>query len=875
MASPSTVTGHEAAGPERRDGSVAGPSRQRQRDYWRRIASEAPPVLDLSADLAPAAGGAVRAARHDFVMPDALGTALVKLCRQERKTMFMALLAGFAALLSRHCGQDRVVVSSPTGGGRPGQTSLLPLLVDCGGDPSYVDLLRRVREVVLDTTAYGTLPAAEMSEALGDPPPSRQVRFAVTAEPVARRSGPDDPEDAELDLWIAEDARSGSFRYHAHRWSARSVARWAEQFVRLLEGALAQPQRRLRATDLLTADDRRILAGQGRTPGAYPERATAAGLFQARVAAHPELPAVRTSAGVLSYGEVNARANHLAHHLRGRGVAPGAVVAVCVGRTSDLVVCFLAALKAGAVYLPLDPQYPPERISYILRDSAAVAVVTTTATAVDAPGARTVWLDRDAAGIGACPGTDPPPAAGPDDLAYLIYTSGSTGRPKGVEVAHRGIANLAAFLRRQFEVGPGDTTALFSSTSFDASIWEMAMALFSGATLAILDTGDRTPAETCQDIRRLEVTAGTFPPTFLRAVTRDQLDLRLVIAAGEACDDALVSAWSGGARRFVNAYGPTETTVCATVADRLVPDGRPAPIGRALPNVGAYVLGPRLEHLPVGMPGELCVDGVGLARGYRGRPALTAASFVPNPYGPPGSRLYRTGDQVRLGSDGDLRYLGRLDHQVKLRGFRIELSEIEACLMRHPEVREAALVVHGSDADQKLVAYLTLRPDPDGGPGELGGGPGRAGNLRVALHRFLSRSLPDYMVPGTYVALEAFPRTTSGKIDRSRLPAPDESGDGSGNAPDGRTEELIAAIWADELGVPQVSRDDSFFELGGHSLVAAQVIGRVRQSFQVPSLPIRTLFEQPVLGAFAAAVTAAATATPHPPLADQGVVHTS
>ncbi|HEY7202367.1 MAG TPA: non-ribosomal peptide synthetase, partial [Candidatus Dormibacteraeota bacterium] len=416
-----------------------------------------------------------------------------------------------------------------------------------------------------------------------------------------------------------------------------------------------------------------------------------------------------------------------------------------------------------------------------------------------------------------------------------------------VEVAHRGACNLAAALTGAFRLGPDDRVALFSSTSFDASIWETIMALANGSCLCVVDPAGRAPAEVADELRAMGVTAATFPPSFLRAVEPARLaGIRLMVAAGEACSIDLVRAFAIGERTFVNAYGPTETTVCATFARCTASMAEAPPIGGPLPNVRVHVLDRHLAPAPVGVTGDLYVGGVGLARGYRNRAGLTAERFVPDPFGGPGARLYRTGDLARRLPDGGLRYAGRVDHQVKVRGFRVELGEIEAALAALPGVREAvAAVGERRPGEAQLVAYVV--------PARMG-----AELDERALRRDLEGSLPAHMVPSVFVVMPALPLSPNGKVDRSALPDPEDIDTVAGpfSAPQSPVEELVAAIWAEALGVGRVGREDDFFEIGGHSLVAAEVLDRVRDRLGV-TLRMRALFDNPVLSEFATAVQAA------------------
>ncbi|HEY0016587.1 MAG TPA: non-ribosomal peptide synthetase, partial [Longimicrobium sp.] len=575
---------------------------------------------------------------------------------------------------------------------------------------------------------------------------------------------------------------------------------------------------------------------------------------EAHAARTPDALALVAGDERLSYAELNRRANRVARRLIALGAGPEVRVAVSVERTADLVTAMLAVLKSGACYVPLDPAYPAERLAFVLADAAVPVLVTQeslrAALPVGGPVA-VVSVDGDEERIAAESAENPERGARSDQLAYVIYTSGSTGTPKGVMVPHRGVPNLANAQARRFGIDGTSRVLQFASLSFDAAVAELFDALLTGATLVMAPGEELLPGPgLLETLRRGRVTVATLPPSVLAVLAPDDLPkLRTVVSAGEAVDAATVERWSGG-RAFVNAYGPTETTVCATSA-RCEADGRAPAIGRALENVRVYVLDAAGRPAPVGVPGELYVGGVGVARGYLGRPGLTAGKFVPDPFGgEPGARLYRTGDRVRWRPEGVLEYLGRLDGQVKIRGFRIEAGEIEAVLRRHESVADCVVVAREDvPGEKRLVAYVV---------GDVEAG---------ALREHLRRELPEYMVPAAFVPLERLPLTPNGKLDRKTLPAPE--GDAyarrSYEAPLGEVEAALAEIWAEVLGVGPVGRLDHFFELGGHSLLAARAVSRLRREHGM-DLPLSAFFDHPTLEALAAAATATPPPVPEPAL---------
>ncbi|GAA3414324.1 amino acid adenylation domain-containing protein [Streptosporangium vulgare] len=776
-------------------------------------------------------------------------------------------LAAWAVALCRWSGQDEVVVGVPVPAG--GRAPVFPIRIGCEGDPSFASVVAQVRDALDEAAAHGSYPAHRLAEELeldasSGVQPLYQAEFAQTApawsalrlpgvrtsELVAGRF----PLASDIALVLVPGSLDGEIRYGLDLFDAPGARTRAEQYVTLLSDAVRDPSRPISSLSLLDAEQLRLVVEEwNRTETPFDEEAGVGALFEARADAAPDALAVLAGERRLTYRELDERANRVAHRLIRDGVRPGHVVGSMTGRSAEALVAFLGIVKSGGVYLPLDPALPPDRLGYILDDSGTRLVLTGAEHAglVRDDRVRTIELDAEWRTIEAEePGTRPGVTPAPDAPAYVIYTSGSTGRPKGVEVPHRGVSNLASALSREFSLTPDDRVALFASLSFDASIWEITMALLNGSALCVLDPAAMTPQETAKAISDQGVTAATFPPTFLSTLKGDELGtVRLMVVAGEQCPTGLVRTWGPG-RTFVNAYGPTETTVCATMGACDPAAAYAPPIGRPLANFRTYVMDRWLNPLPAGVPGELYVGGTGLAHGYRGKPGLTAQSFMPDPYGPPGARLYRTGDLVRYLPDGRLQYVGRVDHQVKIRGFRVEPAEIEAAITRYPGVREAVVVVR----DDRLVAYVVL----DDASRIIADRSGLTGEL----HRFLQGSLPAYMLPSSYVTLDAMPLTSSGKVDRQALPEPGLDGGGNGDgdddfdAPQTETEQTIAAIWAEVLKLKRIAREDDFLEIGGHSLVAAQVITQVRETFTV-NVPIRVLFENPVLADFAEAVDAA------------------
>ncbi len=853
-------------------GWLSGPVLEAHLSYWKTRLADAPPLLEIPTDHPRGAGRGARAGTHAFALPAGLSRGLRERARQEGATLFMTLLAGWQALLARYSGQDDVVVGSPIAGRTRAETegligffaNMLPLRADLSGDPTWRELLGRVRETALGAYAHQELSFERLVEELA-------VERSLTHTPVFQatfalnRPGEEEAPSlgglalepfgggarvAKFDLGlVAEDgeaALAATLDYRVALFEAATIARMAGHLEAVLEALAGEPERRLSELSLLGGAERaRVLEAWNATEADLP-RACVHELFAEQARRTPDAAAVVHEGRTLTYGELERSANRLAHSLRRLGVGPEACVGLCARRSPGMVAGLLGILAAGGVYVPLDPAYPAERLEFMAADSGAAVLLVDSAAPDVLPafaGARLVLDDFGREADSAEDGAPPASGVSPENAAYVIYTSGSTGRPKGVVVTHAGAANLLPRAGRSFGAAPGGRVLQTASLSFDASVLEIFVALLSGAALHVADReAVLAPERLAALLREREIDVWVSTPALLDTLPDTDFPLlRTISAGGERCSGETAARWSQG-RRLVNMYGPTEITIFATMHECAPGAAEAPPIGRPVPNARVYVLDAWGEPAPPGMPGELYVGGAGVARGYLGRPELTAEKFVPDPFGGGGARLYRTGDRARWNGRGELEFLGRIDAQVKLRGFRIEPGEVEAALLEAPEVREAVVVVReDAPGRARLVAYVVAAD----------GAEPAAGELRARI----SARLPEHMVPGAFVVLEQLPLTVAGKIDRRGLPAPEPVAGAEHAAPRTATEEVLAGIWAEVLGVERVGVEAGFFELGGHSLLAAQVVSRARQAFGV-EVPLRTLFEAPTVAALAGRVDA-------------------
>jgi amino acid adenylation domain-containing protein/thioester reductase-like protein len=863
---------------------LAGERLQREIDYWRQQLAGAPALLELPADRPRPPVQSFRGAILPFAIAPERLTGLRAACRDASATLFMGLLGGFAALLHRYSGQEEVVIGSPVANRQRLElekligffANTLVLRTSLAGDPPLSGLLPRVQATTRGAYAHQDLPFERLVEELQPArhlsyTPLFQVMLVLQNAPMPPLVLPGltlsfldlDPGTAKFDLLLnvtetAGGGIEGALEYSTDLFDRDRIERLLGHFANLLEEAGADPGRPVSRLPLLTPAERRQITEWNGADSPELVPACVHEPVEVRARRHPEAVAAlwagpgAGSAAALTYGELNRRANQLAHHLAALGVGPDSRVAICLERSLDMMIAVLAVLKAGGAYVPIDPEYPAERVAYMLADSESRVLLTqeTIAPRLPESGARRVALDAESAAIAGRSGEDPRRQAGPDHLAYLIYTSGSTGRPKGVAMPHGPLANLFAWQERASAAGPGSRTLQFASLSFDVSCQEIFTTWWTGGTLVLIPQEvRRDPLALCRVLREERVERLFLPFVALQQIAEAVAHgaavperLEEIATAGEQLQitPSIVSWLSGSRMRLSNQYGPSEGHVVTACALAGSPTSWPAlpPIGRPIANVRIHLLDRHFEPVPAGIPGHLYIGGRQVVRGYHNRPELTAEKFVPDPAsGEPGARLYATGDLARWLSDGNIQYLGRIDQQVKIRGFRVEPGEVEALLARHTGIKEAAVVVQGEGGERRLVGYFASD------------GPLAPADLREQLRR----ELPDYMVPAILVRLDALPLTPSGKVHRASLPPPELAEVVEAVAPRNAIEEIIAGIWIEILGVSRIDVHADFFELGGSSLTATRLVYAIRAALDV-DIPLRALFATPTVAGLAEAV---------------------
>jgi amino acid adenylation domain-containing protein len=853
--------------------------------FWRQQLRDLQP-LRLPTDRPYPALRSGSGATHPCQIAPDLGQSLKQLSRSHGVTLFMSLLAAFQTLLARYSGQTDILIGSVIANRNRDElegligffANTILLRTQVHGHEPFSGLLRQVRETCLEAYAHQDLPFEKLVEVLQpDRDLSRQPLFQVmlvfqnaplpALELPGVHSEPLEvaPPTARFDLTLLVQPEEAGLKvaveYNTDIFDCQTIERINGHYQQLLLQIAADPGTCLAQIDILSPAEQRQLEQWGGASQSYGGHHCLHEWFQQQVERTPQAEALAEGDRRLSYEELNRQANKLANYLRKQGAGPEAVVGLCLERSVEMVIGLLAILKAGAAYLPLEPNYPGQRLGYMLKDAGAVAVVTSRSSAppLIGEGVRQVRLEEEWERIAEESPENPTSGVTPDNLAYIIYTSGSTGSPKGVAVSHHNVCPLMEWGLREMRLDSGDRVLQNLAFGFDWAIWEMLITLVSGGVLYVIK--DSSPSNTLRTIQDNHITVLHSTPTVIEVLAANNVlleSLRFVCTGGEKSDGSTIraiAALTAPTCGVYNMYGPTETAIVSTVDRVEIPrtNGKERldniPIGSPIGNTRAYVLDGEMKLCPVGISGELYLGGMGLARGYVGQPALTAERFLPNPFDPSaGSRLYRTGDLARWRDDGRLDYVGRSDHQLKLRGFRIEPGEIEAVLGLHPDVREALVLGRPlSSGDTQLVAYVT------------------SSSLSLAPHRlraFLRLQLPDYMVPAHILVLDSFPLTANGKLNRQALPDPDSpQGQLAAALPRSPTEQAVAALWTEVLGTEVCDREANFFDLGGHSLLTTQLASRARKVFGV-ELSLRSLFESPSLAQWSDLIEQARAVSP-------------
>jgi amino acid adenylation domain-containing protein len=859
---------------------LQGEKLESQLNYWKQQLDDSPALLNLPSDRPRSPVQSFRGAKHPVSISRSLTDAIKAFSQQEAVTPFITLTTIFQLLLHRYTGQHDILIGLPIANrnwieieGLIGFfANTLVLRTRFSENLTFRQMLHQVRHLAIDAYAHQDLPFEKLVEELKlernlSYNPLFQVMFAFQGVPLTEVKLPNltlqpfwvDGKTSRFDLMLnlseTSEGLSGIFEYNTDIFDRTTIVRMIGHLQTLLEKVVSDPDQRLSEVSLMgEMECCQLLVEWNQTQVEYPQHQCIHQLFEAQVERIPDAIAVVFGEQQFSYEELNHHANQLAHYLRSLGVEPETPVGICLERSVELVIALLGILKAGGAYVPLDPTYPQERLAFMLHD-AQVPILLTQAALIDTlpTTAHTLCLDTDWNTIATASSTNPPSSGSPDHLSYVIYTSGSTGQPKGVMNTHQGVCNRLHWMQDAYRLTPTDRVLQKTPFSFDVSVWEFFWPLMVGATLVVARPGGHQDSRYLAQLMADEhITTVHFVPSMLQVFLEEpslawcSKSLKRILCSGETLPPRLQQRFFERLEAELhNLYGPTEAAIDVTAWHCQSQENQTSvPIGRPIANTQIYLLDATGQPVPIGIPGELHIGGVQLARGYLHRPELTAEKFIPHPFSSePGARLYKTGDLARYLADGTIEYLGRIDHQVKIRGFRIELGEIEAVLNQHPTVQQAVVLVHTTERkDQQLIAYVVSHPEVA---------------LSIAeLRSFLREQLPEYMVPAAFVELDALPLTPNGKLDRRALPAPEQSylsTDACFVPPHTPIEEILANIWAEVLGIESIGIYTNFFELGGHSLLATQVISRVRQAFQV-EIPLRCLFEFPTLADFASTI---------------------
>jgi amino acid adenylation domain-containing protein len=864
--------------------SVQGETLEKLLQYWKQQLSGAPTTLELLTDrprpVVPGYSGAI----VNFTIPGTLKKGVSRLARQTDTTPFMVLMAGFQTLLSRYTGQDDVVVGTPIANRNRAEVeeliglfaNTLPMRARLDGDPTFRELIGRVKDVALGAYAHQDMPFERLVEELrperslgynplfqvvfslqNAPRPSFQLP-GLQLKPLGALSNISAKFDISVFLFEAADGLQGKVEYNTELFDADTVERMTQHYRVLLDGATSYPDTRISKLPLLTPEERqKILVDWNSTQADYPKDSCLHELIAEQARLAPERIAAQSGSSRMSYGELHERSNQLGRYLQQFGVGPDTPVGLMVSRTPDLLIAILGILKAGGAYVPLDPIYPKDRISTILRESGSALVVTDQTLAETLPDsiASQVFIDSHWEKISGQSTDDLPRVARPNNLIYVLYTSGSTGTPKGVQIEHRNVVNYLFSMRRKPGLSPDAVWLAVTTLSFDFSVLELFLPLLLGAKVVLASREQASdPTELIPLMATMKTTAmSATPATWRMLLEAGWLGLPdlLLFCGGEALTPDLANQLRPRCRALWNVYGPTEITVCSHLYQITTELSQVAPIGVPNANTTMYLLDKHGELVPMGVAGELYIGGDGVGRGYANRPDLSSERFLENPF-VPGQRCYRSGDIASYLPDGNLRYHGRADLQVKIRGFRIELGEIEAVLASHPSVERVVVIVREDRPNEKrLVGYVVSKTDTEIVPTEL--------------RSHAEQSLPDYMVPSLFVKMDALPINANGKVERRALPMPDWSQLAAGEriAPQNNLELMLLRVWEKVLGVPNISVEDNFFDLGGHSVLAVRLLADIERVVG-RKIPLSSLFRGSTVASQARVLREGSESDPEP-----------
>jgi len=839
-----------------------------QLNYWKQKLKDAPPLLELPTDNPRPALQSYRGSHYSHTLNPELTKKLNILSQCQGVSLYMLLLAAFSLLLSRYSRQDDLCIGSPIANRSHGQTegligffvNTLVLRNQIKSEQSFIEFLNQTRQTCLEAYAHQDIPFELLVEQLK---PDRSMSYNPLFQAMFALENNDQGDlglpglniewlpssypFAKFDLSVlaleSDDQLDFAWEYATDLFEATTITRMGEHFEVLLQGIVDNPQQTIDTLPWLSEADQKQLEIWNQTDSNYPQDKTLVDLFEEQVKQTPNNIALVFEEQSLTYQELNQKANQVSHYLKQNyALEPDSLIGICVDRSLEMIIGLLGVLKAGAAYVPIDPEYPEDRIQFILEDSGIPVLLTQSflKDKLSLPQSKkycqVICLDQSS--FDSLSSNNLTPQSKPNNLAYVIYTSGSTGRPKGVMIEHRGLTNIILAIANKIQIKPQTRWLQIASFSFDMSIVDIATTLVRGACLYLIKKEILLSGQDLFNfISQHQISHLHLSPSLLSILPNHPLPaLQTIATGGEAIPAELVKQWGEG-RNFFNGYGPTESTITTTIA-LCETNGKTPPIGKPVANVRVYILDANQQILPPGIPGELCIAGAGLARGYLHRSDLTAEKFIEVNILGKTEKIYKTGDLAKWRSDGNLEFLGRIDQQVQLRGFRIELGEIEAILIKHTLVKEAVINLYKTENNQQLVAYITV---------EL---INNLNNISNQLKQYLKSHLPDYMVPSQIMVLDRLPLTPNGKIDRKALPSPNIELQSTYKAPSNEVEQQLAQIWSLVLDLPKIGIDDNFFDLGGHSLLAVQLLNHIQESFK-QKLALSNLFQNPTIAQLA------------------------